>query len=268
MLWASCRGFGLKLGVRTARRKVKTVDVVDIFRKGGLAMWPLLALSILSVSVIVERLWFWFRMLSREEDIANRVLDTANENWGVAAQLARTAIKQPIGRFLYAPLRLSKPDPEVFRLALEAAAEDELATMRRGEKVLEAVIALAPLLGLLGTVLGLIQSLRSIRLGDLGSSSASGVTLGIGESLICTATGLVVAIFSLIFYRVFQAFLVNQVKVFRRAGTDLELLYRQAWPISDNIMPSTEVLLDTSLSERPMPPGRKGKTDETNPSGF
>ncbi len=193
-------------------------------------MWPLLALSILALSVIIERLAFWARILTREKAIVNRVLDAAQENWRTAADLARRATYQPIGRFMYAPLRLSKPDPEIFKLALESTAEDELAAMRQGEKILEAVVALAPLLGLLGTVLGLIQSLRSIRLGDLGTSSAAGVTLGIGESLISTAAGLIVAITSLVFYRLFQAFVVNKVKVFRKAGSELELLYRQDWP--------------------------------------
>lgn len=193
-------------------------------------MWPLLALSILSLSVIIERLWFWLRMLTQEKEIVERVLDAAEQNWRNATEIAKRFSNQPIGRFLYAPLRLSKPDPEIFRLALESTAEDELASMRQGEKILEVVIALAPLLGLLGTVLGLIESLRSIRLGDLGTSSAAGVTLGIGEALIATATGLIVAIVSLVFYRLFQAFVVNQIKVFRKAGTDLELLYRQSPP--------------------------------------
>ncbi len=205
------------------------MDVVQIFRDGGPAMWPLLALSILSLSVIIERLWFWVRILSQEREIVNRILSTASANWGSATELARRAVNQPIGRFLYAPLRLVKPDPELFRLALEASAEDELSSMRQGEKVLEAVIALAPLLGLLGTVLGLIQSLGNIRLGDLGTAAAAGVTTGIGQSLISTAAGLIVAISSLVFYRLFQGFVVNQVKVFRRSGSDLELLYRQYW---------------------------------------
>ena len=192
------------------------MDVVQIFRDGGPAMWPLLALSILSLSVIIERLWFWVRILSQESEIVNRILNTASANWGSATDLAKRAVNQPIGRFLYAPLRLVKPDPEIFRLALEASAEDELSSMRQGEKVLEAVIALAPLLGLLGTVLGLIQSLGNIRLGDLGTAAAAGVTTGIGQSLISTAAGLIVAISSLVFYRLFQGFVVNQVKVFRR----------------------------------------------------
>ncbi len=205
------------------------MDVLQIFRDGGPAMWPLLALSILSLSVIIERLWFWVRILTQEREIVNRILTTASANWLSATELAKRAVNQPIGRFLYAPLRLIKPDPELFRLALEASAEDELSSMRQGEKVLEAVIALAPLLGLLGTVLGLIQSLGNIRLGDLGTAAAAGVTTGIGQSLISTAAGLIVAIGSLVFYRLFQGFVVNQVKVFRRAGSDLELLYRQYW---------------------------------------
>jgi biopolymer transport protein ExbB len=226
MFWDSC--------TQNKWRKPKTVDILDLIHKGGPAMWPLLALSVLSLSVIFERFWFWLRILTQEKEIVDRVLDAAGENWVTARDIARQATNQPIGRFLFAPLSLPKTDTETFRLALEASAEDELAGMRRGEKLLEAVIALAPLLGLLGTVLGLIQALRSIRIGDLGTASTAGVTTGIGESLISTASGLIVAIVSLVFYRLFQSFLVNQVKVFRKAGNDMELLYRQFPPDFSN----------------------------------
>lgn len=192
-------------------------------------MVPLLILSILSLSAIIERLWFWFGVLTKEREIVNRVLDAARRDWTQAMDVARQAYDQPMGRFLYQPLQLKNPDPELFRLALESAADEELAAMRRGDKILEAVIALAPLLGLLGTVVGLILSLRSIRIGDIGASSTADVTTGIGESLISTATGLVVAILTLIFYRLFQAFLFNQIKAFRKAGNELEMLYRLRW---------------------------------------
>ncbi|MTJ49616.1 MotA/TolQ/ExbB proton channel family protein [Dolichospermum sp. UHCC 0259] len=206
------------------------MDILDLFKKGGPAMWPLLVLSVLSLSVIFERLWFWLRILAQEKEIVNRVLDAAGEDWGIAEAIAEQSIKQPVGRFLYAPLSLQKSDPETFRLALESTAADEIAGMRRGEKLLEAVIALSPLLGLLGTVLGLIRSLGAIRIGDLGTESTAGVTTGIGESLISTAAGLIVAIASLVFYRLFQSFVVNQVKIFNKAGNELELLYRQYPP--------------------------------------
>ncbi|WP_017315552.1 MotA/TolQ/ExbB proton channel family protein [Mastigocladopsis repens] len=239
------------------------MDILDLFKKGGPAMWPLLALSILSLSVIFERLWFWLRILNQEKEIVERVLDAARVDWVSATDIARQATNQPIGRFLYAPLSLPKSDAESFRLALEATAEDELAGMRRGEKLLEAVIALSPLLGLLGTVLGLIQSLRSIRIGDLGTESTAGVTTGIGESLISTAAGLIVAITSLAFYRLFQALVVNQVKIFRRAGNDMELLYRQSPPDYRNTTPENRVIPSTIIGESPRnnlnSPRKKGR---------
>jgi biopolymer transport protein ExbB len=208
------------------------VDILELFNKGGAAMWPLLALSILSLSVVFERLWFWFwlKILTREREIIDRVLDAAGEDWNIATDIAQQATDQPIGRFLYAPLRLKKMDAETFRLALESTAADEVAGMRRGEKLLEAVITLSPMLGLLGTVLGLIQSLFAIRIGDLAGEGARNVTAGIGESLITTAAGLIIAIFTLAFYRLFQALIVNQVKVFNKVGNELELLYRQFPP--------------------------------------
>lgn len=206
------------------------MNIAEIFDKGGVAMWPLLALSILATSIIFERLWFWLGVLSKEQEIVNLVLEAARYDWQVAREIAFKARKRPIGRYLYAPLQLQQPEPESFRLALEAAAENELTHMSRGEKVLEGVISLSPLIGLLGTVLGLISSLSSIRLGDLGTASTAGVTLGIGEALYSTAGGLIVAIVSLVFYRLFQLFLFSQVKVFRQAGNELELLYRQQWP--------------------------------------
>lgn len=192
-------------------------------------MWPLLILSILALGTIFERLWFWSTIFRGERQLADQILDATRRNWEEATQLARQASNQPIGRFLYTPLRLANQEPEVFRLALEASAEEELNAMRQGDKLLEAVITIAPLLGLLGTVLGLISSLSSIRLGDLGTASTAGVTLGIAEALIATASGLVVAIVTLAFYRLFQAFLFQQVKVFHRAGNELELIYRRSW---------------------------------------
>jgi biopolymer transport protein ExbB len=136
-------------------------------------------------------------------------------------------VQPPIGRFLYSALELQDPDPEVFQLALEATADEELAAMRRGEKVLESTIAISPLLGLLGTVLGLIGSLSTIRIGDLGTDSTAGATMGIAEALISTASGLIVAITALAFYRLFQSFVAGQAKIFRQSGNELELLYRK-----------------------------------------
>jgi biopolymer transport protein ExbB len=205
------------------------VNLIELFQEGGIAMWPLLFLSILSIGTIIERIWFWSRILIREQLILDRIMEAASLNWELVAKIAREYSDYPIGRFLYYPLRLNNPDPEVFHFALESAADEELAAMRKGDKLLEAIIALSPLLGLFGTVLGLIIALRDIKISDLGTSSTAGVTLGIGQALISTATGLLVAITSLVFYRLFQGLWSNQVRIFRKAGSEIELIYRQRW---------------------------------------
>ncbi len=199
-----------------------------LFELGGVAMWPLAFLSVLALATVLERFWFWSKILSREQETIDRVLDAGTaDQWDQATQFARNERHKPIGRFLYAPLKREQLDPESFKLALEAAAEEELYAMRRGEKTLQAIIALAPLLGLLGTVLGLIRSLDGMKLNELGSAAGNNVTLGISQSLIATATGMIVAIASLAFYWIFQGLLFNQVKLFRRSGNELELLYRE-----------------------------------------
>lgn len=199
----------------------------EIMAKGGVAMWPLLILSILTVGTIIERLWFWLTILPKQKEIFDKIMDTALNNWEMAGQRARYYRSHPLANFVHIPLQLSNPEPEMFHLALESAADEELAAMRRGDKFLETVIAISPLLGLLGTVLGLINSLRSIQLANLTTASTDGVTLGISEALISTATGLIVAIIALAFYRLFQAFWFNQVRIFRKVASELEMIYRQ-----------------------------------------
>ncbi len=193
----------------------------------GIVFWPLSFLSILSLGTILERIFYWFGLLIKENLILERIMETATNNWDVAAKVARDYRKHPIGNFLYSPLKLNNPDPEVFHLSLETAADDELALMRKGDKVLETAITVSPLLGLLGTVLGLIESVGSITLGDLGTAAVSDASTGIGKALYSTAMGLGIAIFTLVFSRLFQGFWSNQVRVFRKAGNELEVTYRQ-----------------------------------------
>ncbi|MBX2862856.1 MAG: MotA/TolQ/ExbB proton channel family protein [Leptolyngbyaceae cyanobacterium MAG.088] len=209
------------------------MNITELFLRGGVAMWPLLVLSVIALGTIIERIWFWSRIITREREVAGRVLEAARREWTAATEIAQRAHRLPMGRFLYAALKLKDQDPEVFRLALETAANEELAAMRRGDKVLELVIAVSPMLGLLGTVLGLMTSLGSLNLNDLAIGSAtSGAAAGIGQSLITTAAGLIIAIVSLMFYRLFQGLVFGQAKVFRQSGSELELLYRQAWSLS------------------------------------
>ncbi len=195
-------------------------------------MVPLLSLSVATLTFALERAWFWIRLLSHEKQLVHDVLQAAHKDLDEAATIAGYAKASPIGRFLLAPLRLNQPTPETFHLALEASADKEFVRMRKGDKLFETVVALSPLLGLLGTVTGLITTFGSLQIGAGGgasSESASKAAAGIGEALIATATGMIVAILALLFLRIFISLQAQQVDYFTEVGNELELIYRQVW---------------------------------------
>lgn len=204
--------------------------VFDLFLKGGPVMWPLLILSILTIASALERAWFWFRLLSQENRIVKEVLQAARYSLDKAAEIAEYARYLPIGRFLLAPLKLKQPTPETFRLAMEAAGDKEFIQMRKGDKFLETVVAVAPLLGLLGTVTGLITTFSNLDVGGGGTSEeASQAASGIGEALITTAAGMMVAIIALLIFRTLVTLQSRQMDFFSQVGSELELIYRQVW---------------------------------------
>ncbi|NEO25872.1 MAG: MotA/TolQ/ExbB proton channel family protein [Kamptonema sp. SIO4C4] len=202
----------------------------DVFLQGGLVMYPLLLLSILTISCALERGWFWIRLLRQEDRIVKEVLNVARVDLEKAKAVAQRTQNLPIGRFLLAPLVLKKPSPETFRLAMEAVGDKEFARMRKGDKFLETVVAVSPLLGLLGTVTGLITTFNNLQIGSGGiTEEASKVAAGIGEALITTATGMVVAIVALLVFRVLATLQAQQMEYFAAVGSELELIYRQVW---------------------------------------
>lgn len=192
-------------------------------------MVPILGCSVLTVATALERTWFWTSLLKREDQVVNEVLDAARRDLDEAAAIAAQANDTPVGRFLLAPLRLKNPSPETFRLALENAGDKEFVQMRRGDKVLETIVAVAPLLGLLGTVTGLIATFNNLNIGSGGGTDTSQAAAGIGAALITTAAGMVVAILALLVFRIMVTFQGQQMDYFSEAGNELELIYRQYW---------------------------------------
>lgn len=219
----------------------------DLFLRGGPVMWPLLLLSVLTLSCALDRLWFWFRLLSQEDRIVQDVLSASRYDLAEAQAIAEEAQFLPIGRFLLAPLNLWQPTPETFRLALETVGDREFAQMHKGDKLLETVVAIAPLLGLLGTVTGLIATFSNLNVGGGGSTAeATQAAAGIGEALITTAAGMIVAILALLVYRIFVSLQARQIEYFSDVGSELELIYRQVW-----YEPSRQASFSTERSALP-----------------
>jgi biopolymer transport protein ExbB len=112
-------------------------------------------------------------------------------------------------------------------LALESAAQAELPILNRFSTIFDTIISASPLLGLLGTILGLIQSFAALRIGDIGGSRTASVTGGISEALISTVAGLCVALFTLLFANTFRGLYRRQLALIQEYGGKLELLYRR-----------------------------------------
>jgi biopolymer transport protein ExbB len=193
----------------------------DVLAKGGLVMIPLGLCSVLALAVVIERAFRWLKLGGVSE--ADRVLALAGRgDWDEAARAGEES-SSPVARVLAAGLRHRNP---AAALAMEAAAQDELARLRRYLPLLDTVITLAPLLGLLGTVTGMIGAFGIMSQAGLNQPTA--ITGGVGEALVATAGGLAVAIAALVPYNFFLRRSEAMTEVIERYGSKLELLLAEA----------------------------------------
>jgi biopolymer transport protein ExbB len=210
------------------------MEISNLFKAGGIVMWPLLFFSVLAVSLIIERITFWSKITNRQNRIVQSVLKLYRQGDVVSTLTAlHNNADLPMARIFLAALELEEPNPEEFRLALESEAQAEIPLLKRFQNIFDTIIGLAPLLGLLGTVLGLITSFASLNIGDVGGTKTAGVTSGISEALVSTASGLVVAIITLFFANTFRGLYLRQIAWIQEYGGQLELLYRRRYERGD-----------------------------------
>ena len=217
------------------------MGIQNLLTAGGIVMIPLLGFSILAVMLIIERISFWVRINRRQRRVVREVLTLYRQDNVVSAiEKLRKNTDLPISRIFLAALELEQPNPEEFRLALESEAQAEIPLLKRFQNIFETIISLAPLLGLLGTVLGLISSFASLNIGDVAGTQTRGVTGGISEALVSTAFGLVVAIFTLLFANTFRGLYQRQIASIQEYGGQLELLYRRRYERGEKDYVSTK----------------------------
>lgn len=215
------------------------MSIINIFVLGGVVMVPLLGLSVLTLALILERAIFWGRLLKQQDTVVREVFFNYKKSTKAAVKTLEQYTTLPIARIFLAALELEQATPEEFRLALESAAQAELPLLKRFNTIFDTVITVAPLLGLLGTILGLIRSFAALRLGDLGGTQTQTVSAGISEALISTAAGLIVAIFTLLFANAFRGLYQRQFALIQEYGGQLELLYRRRYERGESLHAST-----------------------------
>lgn len=194
-------------------------SLIHIFEKGGPIMWPLLICSILALGAVIERLIFLFNESRRRDSRAQERLFTevGRGDIDAAIRISKDSKDYVVRALTYALEHKESSLPN----ALLFAQARELKRFKRGITVLDTVITLAPLLGLLGTVTGMMASFSIIG-GDLNSPGA--ITGGIAEALIATAFGLGIAILSLLPFNYLNNKMDEATHDIESASTQLKLL--------------------------------------------
>jgi len=194
------------------------LELFSILIKGGPVMVPLLLCSMISLAVTIERLIFWRRIKSKE--LVNQMLTLVEKGQPQEALRLGQSSDLPIVRVLAEGLAHLNPSPSK---AMEAAAQAEVSALKRRLTILDTIITLAPLLGLLGTVTGMISSFGIMSEAGIGQPHA--VTGGVAEALIATATGLLIAILTLIPYNYFTSRAEREMENMEYFASRLELLF-------------------------------------------
>ena len=186
-------------------------------------MYPLLGCSILALTVILERSFFWIREdMRRSQPLVDDVLGLCQQSaWDTIRRKVQGSkdyvIRILVTGILHRDFSMAK--------AMESAAADEIRRMQRYMGVLDTMITVAPLLGIFGTVIGIIISFEL--LGSSGIEHPQAVTAGIAQALITTAAGLGIAILSVFPYNYFNSRVARAALVIEKYATSLEIVYER-----------------------------------------
>jgi len=197
--------------------------MTSLFIKGGPVMYALLACSIITTTVIIERVLFWIREdLHRNRALVYNILELSRKGDWEAIRQQVMGSKDYVIRILIAGI--VHRDFSMTK-AMESAAADQVKRMRRYLYILDTMVTIAPLLGIFGTVTGVMTSFEA--LGISGIERPLAVTAGIAEVLICTASGLAIAIPSVFFYNYFNSKTEAAVVTIEKYATSLEIVYEK-----------------------------------------
>ncbi|MGD8985054.1 MAG: MotA/TolQ/ExbB proton channel family protein [Desulfobacteraceae bacterium] len=202
--------------------------MIDVFLKGGPVMYPLLGCSIIALTVIIERAFFWIREdMRRNQPLVDQVLELCRKgDWDTVKEKVAGSrdyiIRILVNGIVHKEFSMTK--------AMETAAGDEIKRMRRHLGVLDTMITVAPLLGIFGTVLGIITSFEI--LGSTGIEHPQAVTAGIAQALITTASGLGIAILSVFPFNYFNSRAEGAALAIEKYATSLEIVYEKLVQVS------------------------------------
>ncbi len=193
-------------------------------------MWPLLFISITSLACVFERFSYWRYSIKKNDLLLKSILDKYSNINSITNLNNKYISSIPLEKVLFDALRIvdqcyiDEGSNIDIKLALEISIKSIQSELGKFNNLFSTIITVSPLLGLLGTVLGLINSFSFIRLGESGVN-AQEVTGGISEALISTATGLIIAIVTLVFSNYFNSLWRKENSILNQYCGRFEMLY-------------------------------------------
>ena len=183
--------------------------MLEIILAGGWLMAPILLCSTLAVAIIIERFWTLRRSKVIPEGLGATVEDWATKHELDQRHLDQLRAESPLGRIYASALVNRKRQREVIKEAVEDTGRHVVHDLERFLNTLGTIAGISPLLGLLGTVIGMIEVFSAIMISGVGDANV--LAGGISQALITTAAGLTVAIPSYFFYRFFRGMVAEYV---------------------------------------------------------
>ena len=187
-------------------------------------MWPLLLISVITLACIFERILFWFNLVNKNHKIAKLILENYTDNNDEFQKFLHKKKNNPYSQILIEVFDSNFLREKDFEKALEINLVTQNNKLNKYGNIFNLTIGLSPLLGLLGTVLGLMNSFSFIDLGKVGTNSKE-VTGGISEALVSTAFGLIIAIFTIAFLSYFNSCRKNEIITLRDFCTKFQIKY-------------------------------------------
>lgn len=174
----------------------------ELIKNGGWLMFPIILCSSIAMGIVVERFWSLQRKKVLPPELVPQVWKLIKENKVNDAALSRIKLSSPLGAILASGLINQRHGREIMKTSIEETGRQVVHDLERFLNPLGTIASIAPLLGLLGTVVGMIKVFTAIMVNGVGDPGI--LAGGISEALLTTAAGLTVAIPSLIFHRYFE----------------------------------------------------------------
>ena len=174
----------------------------EVIKAGGWVMLPIILCSTIALAIVLERFWALRRQRICPGNLVSQIWHWANKDELDATHIAELRASSPLGRVLAAGLMNLNRDRQIMKESIEDTGRHVVVELERYLNTLGTIAAISPLLGLLGTVLGMIKIFTAINVAGLGNQAV--LAGGIAEALITTVAGLSVAIPSIMFYRFFR----------------------------------------------------------------